>query len=757
MTFFRQISRRTALQVALASVTAGSTIGRRSVRGADSLVFTAKHAPLDRRRGDLKQLNDYFPWEPSPSVAQWNTRAEDLRQQVLVAAGLWPMPTKRPLNAVVHGQIKRDDYAVERVILHTGDGLFCTGSLYRPLNAATKTRPGILCPHGHWPGGRFHDHGEEKLKSEIESGAEQFASGRHPLQARCVQLARMGCVVFLYDMLGYADSGPLTKQLIHDFKTKRPELENIDRWGLFSAQSELRCLNVLGLQTWNSIRALDWISELDDVDPKRIGVTGESGGGTQTFLLGAIDPRPTALFAAVMVSTAMQGGCTCENAAYLRVGTGNVELAALIAPRPLGLSAADDWTRELETKGLPQLQKHFEMLDVPGNLQGKYFPFEHNYNRVSRSMMYEFFNEHLKLGQSSPIIERDFVPLTRDEATVWYDEHPAPHYSEEAELRILRDFATDQGRQFADLKPNDVRTLDTYRRVIGGAWNVMIGRRLPGKGEFTYRHTDTVSTNSLTKFYTIVRLTREEEEIATLIYVPKHWNKQTAIWVTDTGKSGLLKENDAPIELIRKLLDAGFSVVLPDLIYQGESRIAESRINGASLTKSREVALSRDSLGFTAGYNHLPFAQRVHDILTLIAFSRYGENRSMRIHLLGLGRIAGPLVAAAAFQAKEAIDTVAITTDGFRFGGITTIRDPMMVPGAVKYGDVPGLLPLLAPTRLLIADTSPKDDAMQLALAGYAAVGASRKLTLLNANPQQQMSTAVGWLLTQQHRPDVRH
>ena len=70
--------------------------------------------------------------------------------------------------------------------------------------------------------------------------------------------------------------------------------------------------------------------------PARIGVTGASGGGTQTMMLAAVDERPAAFFPAVMVSTHMQGGCTCENASYLRIGTGNVEIAALAAPRPLG-------------------------------------------------------------------------------------------------------------------------------------------------------------------------------------------------------------------------------------------------------------------------------------------------------------------------------------------------------------------------------------------------------------------------------------
>src|SRR5213593_1157340 len=130
---------------------------------------------------------------------------------------------------------------------------------------------------------------------------------RYPLQARCVHLARMGCVVFHYVMVGVADS----TKIAH-------------RTGFTDAEAELRLQSFMGLQTWNSIRALDFLTSLPDVDAKRIGVNGASGGGTQTFILCAIDDRPAAAFPAVMVSTAMQGGCVCENCSYLRQDTGNI-------------------------------------------------------------------------------------------------------------------------------------------------------------------------------------------------------------------------------------------------------------------------------------------------------------------------------------------------------------------------------------------------------------------------------------------------
>ena len=140
-----------------------------------------------------------------------------------------------------------------------------------------------------------------------------------------------------------------------------------------------------------------------------------------------VDPRVKLSFPAVMVSTAMQGGCTCENASLLRVGTGNVEFAALFAPKPQGMTTANDWTKEMATKGFPELKEHYKALGAPDNVmlhRGEHFP--HNYNAVSRSAFYGWLNRHFRLGQKEPVLERDFAPLTRAQLTVWDAAHPAP-------------------------------------------------------------------------------------------------------------------------------------------------------------------------------------------------------------------------------------------------------------------------------------------------------------------------------------------
>ncbi|NIV35751.1 MAG: acetylxylan esterase, partial [Anaerolineae bacterium] len=148
----------------------------------------------------------------------------------------------------------------------------------------------------------------EEAQEKIAQGWERFeAGGRTPLQARGVQLARMGCVVFQYDMVGYADS----LQLTHKRLGPREHMNTPQDWGLSSPMAEHHLQSLMMLQTWNSVRSLDFLLSLPDIDAGKVGVEGHSGGGTQTFILAALDARPHVLFPAVMVGTAMQGGCIC--------------------------------------------------------------------------------------------------------------------------------------------------------------------------------------------------------------------------------------------------------------------------------------------------------------------------------------------------------------------------------------------------------------------------------------------------------------
>ncbi len=672
--------------------------------------------PEDSRLGALKDLNGYFPFSPSATPEDWAVRKEYVRRQIQLAAGLWPMPPRPAISATVHGRVERDGYTIDRVFFESAPGFLVTGSLYRPAGAKGKL-PTIMCPHGHWAAGRFHDHGENQLKQELASGGEQFErGGRHPLQARCVQLARMGCQVFIYDMMGYADGGSASEALAHRFTTQRPHMSDPNHWGLFSAQAELRLLNILGLQTWNSIRALDWLTSRDDCDQQRIGITGASGGGSQTFLLTAIDDRITAAFPAVMVSTAMQGGCTCENASYLRVNTGNIEFAAMAAPRPLFMSGANDWTVEIEKKGLPELKQHYTMLGVPDRVHAKHFQFPHNYNWPSRMMMYRFFNKFLNLGfREEDIIEKDFSPLTREEATVFNQKYPAPKHSEDEELAFLRAWDTTSNSQIAALTPVDTASLREFRRIIGGALEIMIGRGLPAKDAIEYEQLSEEDRGTYTEYTARLRFPKHGEEVPTVFLNPKTWNQQVVLWLDGQGKSGLFSEDGKPISQIADLLNAGFAVGSIDPLY-----IGEYTEDGKPVKEYRIVNNTREFAGFTLGYNHPLFSQRTHDILSLISFAKNHPLQPSALHVAGVNG-AGPLAAAACAMIPGTIASLAVDTQGYRFATITGIRDVNLLPGAVKYGDVPALLALCAPARLAVAGESA--ESIPVTLAAYKAAG----------------------------------
>jgi len=699
-------------------------------------VMPKGQTPHDQRLGKLNDLNGYHPFVPCASTEAWAKRSERIRRQLLVATGLWPMPTKTPAQAVVHGKVDRPEYTVEKVYLQSFPGHFVTGSLYRPKGRSGRL-PGVLCPHGHWANGRFYDAGEKKVRQEIEHGAEKYeAGGRHPIQARCVQLARMGCVVFQYDMVGYADS----KQLPHR-PGAREEMNTPVNWGYFSPQAEARLQNMMGLQTYNTIRTLDWFSGLPDVDPERIAVTGASGGGTQTFMLCGIDPRPAVSFPAVMVSTAMQGGCTCENACYLRTGTSNVEFAALFAPRPLGMTAADDWTKEMETKGFPELKQHYRMLGGGDRVMlSAHTEFGHNYNYVSRAAMYGWLDKHLKLGVKEPIVERDYQPLSIEEMSVWGDEHPQPSGGDDYERSLLRWITEDAEKQMSALLPHNPQELAQYRKIVGGAVDVMIGRGLPEPDAIKLKAVSRDDSGDYIVARCLVRYPEYGEELPIVAMAKTDGTPRVAIWVDRSGKQALFDESGGPKPAVRKLLDAGMGVLAVDLFGQGEFTH-----DGKPLAKARLDPARTQYAGYTYGYNHPVFSKRVHDVLSLVALAK-NVGRAKKVYLVGLHG-AGHWVAAAYAQAGDSVEGAAIDTTGFRFGKLTAFDDPDFLPGGAKYGDLPGIIALAAPGKLWLAGEGAQTP--KIVAAAYQTAGKPDRLTVFTGKQKSQEEAAVAWLLGQ--------
>jgi dienelactone hydrolase len=314
----------------------------------------------DARNTNIPDTNTHFEAPVYKTLAEWQARREHLGKQILNAAGLLPMPEKSDLHPQIFGRIENKDYSIEKVLLETMPGYYLGGNLYRPLKPAPAGGfPGIVSPHGHWNYGRL----------------EHTTLGSIP--ARAISLARQGYVVFTYDMVGYND----TIQTPHAFGGPVEQL-----WSF----------GPLGLQLWNSTRAVDFLQSLEGVNRDMIGATGASGGGTQTFLLTAVDPRIQFSAPVNMISTIMQGGSPCENAPNLRVGTFNVEIGAMMAPRPmLMVSATGDWTRNTPREEYPAIRAIYELYDRAATVETVQIDAPHNYNQQSREAVYRFFGKHV--------------------------------------------------------------------------------------------------------------------------------------------------------------------------------------------------------------------------------------------------------------------------------------------------------------------------------------------------------------------------
>jgi hypothetical protein len=352
---------------------------------------------------ELSKAGQVYQWSASEGAAflsqmrknyttpeAWQKRAEEIRTQILLAVELQPLPEKCALNPILGDKRLFDGYQVQNVAFESLPGVYVTGSIYSPTSAK-DTLPGILSPHGHWP------------------KREDYGRYRPDVQNRCAAMARMGAMVFTYDMVGYGQLAEFGWRHDHP-KTMK-------------------------LQIWNSIRAVDFLISMG-ADPNRIACTGASGGGTQTFHLAAVDSRVSVSIPVVMISNRHFGGCICELGMPIHENkdfkTNNVEITACIAPHPLLLvSVGTDATETTPEIEYPNIRYIYELFGQPEMVENAHLPDDqHGYDFNKRAAVYPFLAKHLvldlSLAMDAKLLEKGIVIEEIEDLYPFDENHPVP-------------------------------------------------------------------------------------------------------------------------------------------------------------------------------------------------------------------------------------------------------------------------------------------------------------------------------------------
>jgi hypothetical protein len=613
--------------------------------------------PKDPRRTTVRSNQQGANFRAPASAQAWRDRARAVREQMLVALGLWPMPPKTPLNPQIYGKVERDGYTIEKVTLETLPGFTLAGNLYRPIGKTGKI-PGLLCPHGHWEDGRVNPE----------------------VQARCIHWAKLGCAVFMYDMVGYNDSKAFGHAFLND---------HLRRWGY----------SLASLQTWNSIRALDWLTSLPDVDVARIGCTGESGGGTQTFLLTALDDRIKVAAPVVMVSDSFQGGCVCENAAGLRFGTDNVEFAAMTAPRPLKLvGASGDWTAKTMSNAFPVIRDVYALVGQPERVSADVFDFPHNYNQTTRNAVYAYMARWL-LGTEDPESTKETAQSPEKPEGLWAynSDHPAPSGTK-TPAELEKDLIATLAKQIDELRPKEsAEWWQSDSSLLRTSLKVRVGLIEPALADLASREVRRVTREGLTIVHSAVGRKATGEEIAVVRLNPVHPAGRLTVILNSHGKAGLVTADGKPSPLAQALLDRGQVVVGFDPLLVGESVDASA------------FAERRPNTAHFETYNPALAGDRAQDLATVLAWAR-SQPDALEVSLIGQGS-AGPL-ALIARPVLTGLARTVVDLNEFDYGdGSGEIPMGLDLPGVLQFGGLKSAAALTAPAPLWVVRAGSNFDA----------------------------------------------
>ncbi|HSJ03070.1 MAG TPA: acetylxylan esterase, partial [Verrucomicrobium sp.] len=590
-----------------------------------------------------------------------------------------PEPERTPLNAKVTGTVERDGYRIEKVIFESRPEFLVTGNLYLPTGRTGKM-PGVIGVCGHSANGKA---------AEAYQG---FAQG----------LARLGYICFIIDPPGQGERFQYLTPGSMKSRFGPGVTEHIQ-----SGNQQTLVGDFLGAWfAWDSLRALDYLLSRPEVDPRHVGVTGNSGGGTQTTWLCGLEPRFTMAAPACFVTTFRRNA---ENElpadteqcppGILAADLDHSDFLAAMAPKPVVILAQekDFFDVRGSMEAYERLKHLYTLLGKPENIRLHIGSDYHGYSQENREAMYRFFNSVTHVSDAT---KEPALTIEKDE-TLWCT--PNGQVSE-LKSRTIASFTSEKAQALAKtrkplqgtalteavkailkLAPEAFETKPPDFRIL----RIISSRKYPTKGWCTYAvETEPGIQAMVTRLWDAALMSRPPKGI-----------KQAILYVSHLSADRELREEPLTAELLQSNPQAAFYAC--DVRGTGDSQPDICGADQFLKPYGSNYFLAAHGLMLDRPY----LGQKVHDLLRVLTW--LADQGHEEVHLAGKGW--GAIQAAFAALLSPLVRQVTLKHTLTSFENIATTEDyrwPLaaLPHGVLKVLDLPEVYAALAPRQLQLLE-----------------------------------------------------
>lgn len=631
--------------------------------------LTLQAIPLwEKREAEIARLR---------TKSDWIDRQKLVKETLLKITG--PFPVKTPLNAQIRGIIQKDGYRIEKVIFESRPNFFVTGILYVPDDLRGKA-PAILYCSGH---------------------SSTWQAFRSPVYQRVIiNFVKKGFIVFAYDPIDQGERHQYYDAALGGNILGRPTIKH--------SYSGNQCFITGSSQAhyviWDGVRAIDYLISRNDVDPERIGVTGHSGGGTQSAYIAAIDDRISVAAPNCWITSRKRlwesiGPQDAEQNLYREIGNG-LDVADLLEVRVPEPTLVITTTRDFfSIQGAREVEKEtkqaYDAFDSEENFQWVEDDFPHKVTKKNAEARYSFFQKHFDLPGDS-IYHQVEIPIPEELRVSETGILPtSPGLKGETTFSLNKKYAeklySNIQKSRRNLKPHLENVSESAKKLSG--------------------YTEPKMTNDVVFVGRYQRVGYKIEKyfiygegnytIPFLLFVPNERSgKSPILYLHSEGK----RHQSGPDEEIEWIVKQGHSVLSPDLIGIGEMgsnfEYTDYVNHKLGLVSARywyqAVQLGRSIAGIHAG-----------DIIRLVNFlKRSDEHSAKEVYAVARGHVCPSLIHVAAFD--PSISRIALVEPLISYKSLVvnkyydTKNIFFAVPGALTAYDLPDLYATLAPRKLLM-------------------------------------------------------